>query len=154
MKKVVILFVSLLFGMILNAQIAYSDIEDDIQNVIDYNSFDVGEIADDTVYWFDLKNDDPVLITVNFTYLSADDATLDIYKGIHKRDSVTFCSVDGLLSLTLPVTLVKAAYAKTYESVSVSSISFMQDYWTEDLLGIKLDPSDGTTGTIEVFISR
>lgn len=153
MKKFAYLLLLLFMAVPCFSQVAVDSVT--IKRIVNYNSYNVGNIADDTTYWFKIKGKDPVSVFVDFTYFDQDDATVDFYKGSIANDSIYYNSIDGLIAgVSFPLTLVRATYLKTHESDTMYVFGITQTEWPEDLLGVHLDP--GTVGSkqFNILINR
>lgn len=151
MKKVAILLFFITITWFLKAQVAYDDITVYNKN---YTSLDVSKIADDSTYWFRIRGNIPIDIGIDFTNFSNDSCTVDFYMGYVKEDSVFYNSIDLLNSFDFPITMVKARYQNTVESDTMSCIIVEPYFWMADLIGVKLNPTAGTTGNAKIFINR
>jgi hypothetical protein len=152
MKKVAFILLIVFVSLSSYGQIAVADAGDILTR--NYGSFDISEIANDTVYWFRIRGNSPVSISVFFTNFNSDDAVANFYTGKIRNDSIYYNNIDELVTIDLPVTLDKTVYLTVAEGDTTHALELLGDYWKADLIGLFLDPNTATTGTYDVFIDK
>lgn len=150
MKKVAFIFL-VLVSFTVKSQVLESDYTIQTKN---YGSYDISEIADDTVYWFRVRGSMPISIQACFTNFNTDDAIADFYTGKTRNDSIYYNSIDGLTLVDFPLTLSKTEYLSRAEGDTTHCVEVIGDFWKSDLIGVFLDPGTATSGTYTIFIDR
>lgn len=149
MKKVA-LFISLFICVTTYSQVAKSSVE--IYST-PFKTIITDSITTDSTYWFSVRGDIPANAVVDYTYLSGSTATVDIYKGYLRNDSIYYVTIDGLVSTDLPMTLDLTANLRTSEADTMNVWGVIMDYWLAEYLGVKIT-TNGETGPVNIIIAR